>query len=278
MEEAQAKAPPELKAIAQFLRTTKSGIKLKTGVLGGKRVDYFKGKSAIKALQSPAFLKLKSSVTVTSDEQAQELMSKLNQHAFFLRVARGPPSSGSGSPKHVQIIPEQLFSPEEFYVWLIEPNQTTQLLLAFAMVLTVLAAVMFPLWPTKMRVGVWYLSIAVLGLIGLFFGLAIVRLIVWLITVVAVRPGIWIFPNLFADVGFVDSFIPLWSWDLPPPKKSKKEAKSSSKKKSGDGTSDKKKSSSKKKKDSKTTVAEEAVNGAETMSGPRIVEIQDDDE
>lgn len=73
----------------------------------------------------------------------------------------------------------------------------------FGMILLMLAGVMFPLWPTSMRIGVWYLSIGMLGLIGAFFGLAIVRLILWCITVVTVKPGIWIFPNLFEDVGFV---------------------------------------------------------------------------
>ena len=71
------------------------------------------------------------------------------------------------------------------------------------MVLIMLAGVMFPLWPTMMRVGVWYLSIAMLSLLGLFFALAIVRLIFYVITVVVASPGIWIFPQLFADVGFV---------------------------------------------------------------------------
>jgi hypothetical protein len=70
-----------------------------------------------------------------------------------------------------------------------------------------LAGVMFPLWPSSMRVGVWYLSIGLLGLIGAFFGLAIIRLILWCITIFTVKPGIWIFPNLFEDVGFV-SWLP----------------------------------------------------------------------
>jgi translocation protein SEC62 len=26
------------------------------------------------------------------------------------------------------------------------------------------------------------------------------------------KPGVWLFPNLFADVGFIDSFIPVWGW------------------------------------------------------------------
>lgn len=71
------------------------------------------------------------------------------------------------------------------------------------MVAVMLAGVMFPLWPPIMRLGTWYLSIAVLGLIGLFFAIAIVRLIFYIITVIATPPGIWIFPKLFADVGFV---------------------------------------------------------------------------
>jgi len=46
--------------------------------------------------------------------------------------------------------------------------------------------------------------------------------------VVATPPVIWIFPQLFADVGFVDSFIPFYEWDFPKKKKGKK-AKSSEK-------------------------------------------------
>ncbi len=74
------------------------------------------------------------------------------------------------------------------------------------MIVILLAGVMFPLWPVVLRLGVWYLSVAMLGLIGLFFALAIVRLIFYVITVVVASPGIWIFPKLFADVGFVSCF------------------------------------------------------------------------
>lgn len=71
------------------------------------------------------------------------------------------------------------------------------------MVVLMLAGVLFPLWPPIMRLGVWYLSIAALAFIGLFFAIAIVRLIFYIITIVVASPGIWIFPKLFADVGFV---------------------------------------------------------------------------
>lgn len=96
------------------------------------------------------------------------------------------------------------------------------------MVVLLLAGVMFPLWPLWMRQGVWYLSVGLLGLIAAFFVLAIVRLILWAGSAV-VGKGFWLFPNLFADVGFVDSFIPVWEWDVPPPpKKSKKSSKTGS--------------------------------------------------
>lgn len=43
--EQQAKAPPDLKKVAQFLRSGGAGMKVRVGALNGKRVDYFKGTS-----------------------------------------------------------------------------------------------------------------------------------------------------------------------------------------------------------------------------------------
>jgi translocation protein SEC62 len=91
----------------------------------------------------------------------------------------------------------------QYYAWFFEGSQLLLQLSGVGMILLMLAGVMFPLWPASMRVGVWYLSIGLLGLIGCFFGLAIIRLIVWCVTTVTMKPAIWIFPNLFEDVGFV---------------------------------------------------------------------------
>jgi translocation protein SEC62 len=46
--EQQAKAPADLRAVAQFLRGSNSGMKIRVGALNGKRVDYFKGASPCK--------------------------------------------------------------------------------------------------------------------------------------------------------------------------------------------------------------------------------------
>jgi translocation protein SEC62 len=221
--EQQAKSPPDIKATAEFLRSGKAGIKIRVGALNGKRMDYFKGSSAIKSLLSPAFAKVKGAPKVTTESEAIALLAKVNSFAYFLRVRRGDPTgSSSKSPKALQIIPEQQFTKDDYFVWFFEGSQLTTYLGGLLLVVIMLAGVMFPLWPPTMRLGVWYLSMGMLGLIGLFFVIAIIRLIFYIITLFVASPGIWIFPQLFADVGFVESFIPLWEWDLPKKKGKKK--------------------------------------------------------
>ncbi|KAI0346435.1 translocation protein [Trametopsis cervina] len=221
--EAQAKASPETRNVVNFLRSSKSGMKVRVGAYNGKRTDYFKGKSAVKALLSPAYAKLKNVPKVTDEEEAKTVLASIVPHAFYLRVDRGEPSgSAANSPKVLTVNQMQLFQDTEYYAWFYEGSQWLTYVGGVAMLGVMLAGVMFPLWPPIMRLGVWYISIGVLGLIGLFFVIAIVRLIFYIITLIVASPGIWIFPKLFADVGFVDSFIPLWEWDTPKKKKGKK--------------------------------------------------------
>lgn len=165
------------------------------------------GKSAVKALLSPAYSKLKGVPPVTSEAEALAVLSNVNAYAFYLRVQRGGPSgSSSSSPKNLQIIPEQFFQPDQYYAWFFEGSQWTTYAAGLFMVALLLAGVMFPLWPPAMRLGTYYLSVGMLGLLGLFFAMAIVRLIFYVITIIVASPGIWIFPQLFADVGFVSPF------------------------------------------------------------------------
>lgn len=202
-----------------FLRGAKSGIKNRTGVLNGKRIDYFKGKGAVKALLSPAYSSLKNVPKVTSETEAVALLQQTLPYAFYLRVDR---QQTQGSSKQLNFSQQQIFTPDGYFSWFYEGSQWTTYVGGVAMVAIMLAGVMFPLWPSTLRLGVWYLSILVLVLIGVFFGIAVVRLIFYIITLLAAPPGIWIFPQLFADVGFVDSFIPLYEWDYPKKKKGKK--------------------------------------------------------
>ena len=41
--EQQSKAPQDIRNVVDFLRSSKAGMKVRVGVLNGKRIDYFKG-------------------------------------------------------------------------------------------------------------------------------------------------------------------------------------------------------------------------------------------
>ncbi|KAJ9107930.1 hypothetical protein QFC19_002673 [Naganishia cerealis] len=160
------------------------------------------GKSAVKALLAPAYKKVKKAPKVENEEEAAALL------------IQNPPTP-SGQLKPLALAKEQGFDPAAYYVWLMAGSPLSTYIGSAAMVVVILASVMFPLWPPIMRQGVSYLSMGVLGLIGLFIAVAVVRLVVWMATRLVLKKAIWWFPNLFEDVGFVDSFIPFWAWDEP---------------------------------------------------------------
>lgn len=120
-------------------------------------------------------------------------------------------------------------------------------LLGIVLLLIVFVVVLFPLWPQQLRNSVWYVSVFVLGLFGGLMFLAVFRLALFIITMVIAPPGIWLFPNLFADCGVLESFVPLWDWE---------EQKRKEKVPNEDGDEDDA-SSSKKVKDLRTTVEDE---------------------
>lgn len=181
------------------------------------------GKSAINALLKENYAKntAKGRRAITTREEAHQLLLELGINGFILHVDRGESSGGKGTPKVLKPNQLQAINEDWYYMWIWEGSQIKLYIGAAALVATVLAAVMFPLWPAFLRLGVWYLSVGVLGLLGVFFGIAIIRLILFVVTMFTVSPGIWLFPNLFEDVGIVDSFIPFWGWEEPKKKKSK---------------------------------------------------------
>ncbi|KAL8858913.1 MAG: hypothetical protein Q9178_004592 [Gyalolechia marmorata] len=227
---------PKALALAKWLRG--QDLKTRTCILNGQRKDMFRVKRALRALQSPAYKTAcsKNSLlpSVTDATSASETFKLLPLSLLALRVSKSDPHEGhnhGASPKSqkrvkglwtVKIEQQQDISDELHYVWLYEgPQWKTKLYAAGALVL-IMAVVMFPLWPMKLRIGVWYLSMGMLGLIGLFFAMAIFRAILFAVTYFAVPPGLWLYPNLFEDVGFFDSFRPVWGWQEDKKKKGKK--------------------------------------------------------
>nr|XP_033814271.1 translocation protein SEC62 isoform X1 [Geotrypetes seraphini] len=108
----------------------------------------------------------------------------------------------------------------EVYVWIYDPVHFKTFAMGLILVIAVIAATLFPLWPAEMRVGVYYLSVGAGCFVASILLLAVARcilfLIIWLLT--GGRHHFWFLPNLTADVGFIDSFRPLYTHEYKGPK------------------------------------------------------------
>lgn len=180
----------------------------------------------MRALQSPEYVKARGKTPllppVTDRTAAERVFKLLPMSLMALRVSKVEPRLNSqvGNAKlkrikglwTVKIEQQQEVQEEYHYVWLYEGSQWRQRVYAATALTIVIAIVMFPLWPLRMRQAVWYLSMGLLGLVGFFFAMSLARLIIFGLTVFVFPPGLWLYPNLFEDVGFLDSFRPLWGW------------------------------------------------------------------
>ena len=99
-----------------------------------------------------------------------------------------------------------------YYIWLYEGSQVMRKVYGALALGVVFLIVLYPLWPLVLRQGVYYLSWGFLGLLGLFFLMAIFRVILFCVTYFVTPPGLWLYPNLWEDVSFMDSFRPVWAW------------------------------------------------------------------
>ncbi|XP_063772282.1 translocation protein SEC62 [Pseudophryne corroboree] len=164
---------------------------------------------------------------------------------------------------------DQLFlDGNEVYVWIYDPVHFKTFAMGLILVIAVIAATLFPLWPAEMRVGVYYLSVGAGCFVASILLLAVARcilfLIIWLLT--GGRHHFWFLPNLTADVGFIDSFRPLYTHEYKGPKDDqKKDEKTESKKPVKSDSEDK--SDSEKKEEEETKVSEAAEGSGTEGSG-----------
>jgi translocation protein SEC62 len=232
-------ANPQAVAVASYLRHHKL-LKQREGILNGQRQEFFRVKRAVRALLAPEYAKAAAKnpmlPKITSKEEAIKAFNTFpfNRLAFNVdkletqdALAQGL-KPASGVPV-LKISAQQTFGDDDYFVWFYQPVKLSTFIYSGVALTAVFAIVLFPLWPYFMRKGVWYLSMGMLGVLGLFFAMAIVRLIIFVITYFVLPRGFWLFPNLFEDVSVIDSFIPLYGWHglqyLPEKKKPKKKAK-----------------------------------------------------
>jgi len=104
------------------------------------------------------------------------------------------------------------------YVWLYEPTPYYNYIFGFLVVFAVIAVCLFPLWPSTVRQGVYYLSLAAAGFLVFILALTVIRLVVWGIiwALTFGKHHLWLLPNLTEDVGFLASFWPLYKYECKP--------------------------------------------------------------
>ncbi|KAG5761023.1 hypothetical protein H9Q72_010856 [Fusarium xylarioides] len=228
--------PPNPKAIAlaSFLRG--QDLKPRTVILNGERKDMFRVKRALRALQSPAYEKARKKnpllPEITDRASLENTFKLLPLSMLALRVSKVEPQAGPNGKKPkrvkgqwtVKIEQQQEAKEDMYYCWLWEGSQLKRKIYAGLALLAIFAIVLYPLWPLVLRQGVYYLSWGLLGLLGLFFLMAIFRVILFCITYFTTPPGLWLFPNLWEDVSFMDSFRPVWAWHETEKKKKKKKS------------------------------------------------------
>ncbi|RMJ14090.1 hypothetical protein CDV36_006227 [Fusarium kuroshium] len=228
--------PPNPKAIAlaKFLRG--QDLKPRTVIMNGERKDMFRVMRALRALQSPAYEKARKKnpllPEITDRASLENTFKLLPLSMLALRVSKIEPQAGPNGKKPkrvkgqwtVKIEQQQEAKDDMYYIWLWEGSQIKRQIYAGLALLAIFAVVLYPLWPLVLRQGVYYLSWGLLGLLGLFFVMAIFRVILFCITYFATPPGLWLFPNLWEDVSFVDSFKPVWAWHETEKKKKKKKS------------------------------------------------------
>ncbi|ORX56609.1 translocation protein [Piromyces finnis] len=201
-----SKVPKDVMEIAKYLLSSDSKMKTRSGVLNGRRVEYFKGKAATHALMRKAYSKSKKRPTIDNREKAAEYMKQLVENGLILRVNHTPHS------KQCSFNQTQDFNDDFYFVWIYEGSQLKTLLLGFGILLIVLAGVMFQVWPANLRKGAYYILVALMWVMVAFFVMVIFRFILYLVTLLVCKRSIWLFPNLFADCGVIESFQPTWGY------------------------------------------------------------------
>lgn len=223
--------------LANFLRDNKS-LKSRKGLLNNANdVDFFRYKRLVRALTSDEYKTKQANpknklVPIKDEKQATELTKILIQCRFIIPVTKlhfneikTTNKKWKADRNKPTLVPSKTadLSPDSYFMWNYTKPSPFMLLYSILLIAGVFTIILFPLWPRKMKTGVWYLSMGLLGLLSLFFIIAIIRLIIYIITLLIGKP-FWLYPNLFADVGVIESFYPLYEWEKPKQKKQKKQS------------------------------------------------------
>ncbi|GMM29828.1 Sec63 complex subunit [Martiniozyma asiatica (nom. inval.)] len=219
---------PKALALATAIRYNKC-LKQRQGILTSSknRSDFFRYKRWERAMQSDEYLKLQLKKPdllpiVKTKEDLQKVFVVLIKNQMVIpviklstKVAKDRGITIDKQTPAIEPTNKATLTDDEYYVWNFTPANPLMPLYSLLAIIVVFGLILFPLWPIWMRQGVWWISNTVLVFLGLLLALGVVRGIIYLITLIFMKRQFWLFPNLFADVGVIESFKPLYEWEEP---------------------------------------------------------------
>ncbi|VEU37887.1 unnamed protein product [Pseudo-nitzschia multistriata] len=192
-----------LKKLCNFLHTSE-GPRVREALLMEKRVTYLKGEKLVNFLAEPkrGTKWPKDLPRFESRQDAIAVCKELCKLQFILRCDK----QGKGE---LSMVRNREFDESGYFAWIYEGNKTMSHFMTAALVIGFFCCVCFQIWPTFLKVFVWYMSVTLLLFIFfLISARAFIFLCVWIIGY-----DLWIWPNLFDEqLGFWDSFKPFISF------------------------------------------------------------------
>lgn len=191
-----------LKKLCNFLHTGE-GPRVREALLMEKRVLYLKGEKLVNFLVEPkrGTKWPKNLPKFESRQDAIAVCKELCNLQFILRCEK----QGKGE---LSMVRNRDFDESGYFAWIYEGDKTVSHLMTTALVVGFFFCVCFQIWPTFLRVFVWYLSVSLLlFILFLISSRAFLFLCVWI-----VGYEVWFLPNLFDEqLGFYESFKPVIS-------------------------------------------------------------------
>ncbi|ORD93200.1 hypothetical protein ECANGB1_2801 [Enterospora canceri] len=100
----------------------------------------------------------------------------------------------------------------DLFIWEHEDDSMVHRVLLLLAAAAIGVVALFHFFPRWHRYALYYVRYPVLGFLLFMLVAALVRLAVYTITLFLFREQCWIWPNLFADCGFFESFRPAYEW------------------------------------------------------------------
>ena len=226
------------RALAYLLRGTK-GPETRNARLEDARVDYFRGKDLYKVLrQRPEIVdefygKLTGNATTqlatgtppTEAELAKQITQigqEMLKRGYFVKCDRVYKTPRPGRTKKVKFPKflakeprtSQFFTEdgEGFYAWTYAaPMSWTFVIIAVLVAFAVILMCLFPLSPIWFKKCILYVC---LGILGLFFVIGVIRVVVFAAVWITVGRQFWMLPNITSDEIPIDEvFSPMWAFD-----------------------------------------------------------------